>query len=478
MSEGDQACLPFLGADPLGPERLDGFHRGDILDQVGVQVRRLLHGLLRPPPRYRLMGHHADDQQGDERRRYQGERPVVQPQHSQQDRHEHAVHHGGGRRPADRLADLAGVVDPRQDLADAARLEEAERQVEQVAGVAGDEGQVHLAADVGEQVLPQGAEQHLEHQHQHHADTEGVEQPLLMTDEDGIDQVLHEVRGGDPQDRHEQGTEDGLDQDRGVAVEQPEEAAPGAARRRVGPCVPVRLGDDQEQVAGPAGAELLAGQLLDAAGRVGDDDGILVDTVQDDKMSQPLGGANVGHGRQRDGRQRLVRPLDGAGGEADLLGALNQAEQVGADAVGAGQLAHLLQADGPTVVQGDRRQRGGTAVALVGLPDESITPEHSHLRFDESMGRGSLSPIRYSVTSDCDVRIPGRERASRERWKPVAPSGDDRLPSGTQAPGSLVDRHYKVKERFNSELNPLVWPWRNSTRQSHRRQRRPPSPDR
>ena len=63
--------------------------------------------------------------------------------------------------------------------------------------------------------------------------------------------------------------------------------------------------------------------------------------------------------------QGLVRPLDGPGREAELLGRLDEAQEVGADAVGAGQLAHPLHGDGQAVVQGDRRQGGGPAVALV-----------------------------------------------------------------------------------------------------------------
>src|SRR6516164_46100 len=51
------------------------------------------------------------------------------------------------RRVADRLAHLGGVVDAGEDLAHLPHLEEAEGQAEQVAVVAGDQSQVHLAAD-------------------------------------------------------------------------------------------------------------------------------------------------------------------------------------------------------------------------------------------------------------------------------------------------------------------------------------------
>ena len=46
-------------------------------------------------------------------------------------------------------------------------------------------------------------------------------------------------------------------------------------------------------------------------------------------------------------------------------------------AVGAGQVAQSLQADRDAVVQGDRRQRGGPAIALVVLPDTCIMREHT-----------------------------------------------------------------------------------------------------
>ena len=105
-----------------------------------------------------------------------------------------------------------------------------------VAGVAGDQGQVHLAADVGHQVLAEQAEEGAEQDDQHHADAQGVEQPPLVADEHGVDQVLDEVGGGDAQHRHEQGAEEGLDEDGGVGAEQAEESTPRGRPARRSAC--------------------------------------------------------------------------------------------------------------------------------------------------------------------------------------------------------------------------------------------------
>ena len=177
----------------------------------------------------------------DEGRRHQRQPDVVDPEHGQQDDHQRAVDHRGQRRAADGLAHLGRVVDPREDLADLPHLEEPQGQAQDVAGVAGDQRQVHLAADVGQQVLAEQAEEGPEQDDQHHADAQGVEQPPLVADEDRVDQVLDEVRGGDPQHRHQQGAEEGLDQDGGVGAQQAQEPPPGpdrrAARRAAGPPV-------------------------------------------------------------------------------------------------------------------------------------------------------------------------------------------------------------------------------------------------
>jgi hypothetical protein len=98
--------------------------------------------------------------------------------------------------------------------------------------------------------------------------------------------------------------------------------------------------------------------------------------MHDDEVPQAFAVADVRDGREGHLGQRLVGPLDALGGEAQLFGRLHQAEQARPDPVGAGQVAHLLQADGPTVVQRDGGQGGGAAVALVYLADTSVTSEH------------------------------------------------------------------------------------------------------
>ena len=60
LDQADQALLPLLGPPPLGPERLDRLHAGDVLDQVGGEPGGLLHRLAGPPPGGRVVGRHAD----------------------------------------------------------------------------------------------------------------------------------------------------------------------------------------------------------------------------------------------------------------------------------------------------------------------------------------------------------------------------------------------------------------------------------
>ena len=120
-----------------------------------------------------------------------------------------------------------------------------------------------------------------------------------------------------PEHGHEHGAGEGFGQDGGMGTEQAEEATPGADRR-VAPRGGSRsgLGHDQQQVAGPAPAELVAGQRLDPARRVGHDDRALADAVEDDEVAEALLGLHVGDGGQGDLGQGLERALDGLGGEA------------------------------------------------------------------------------------------------------------------------------------------------------------------
>src|SRR5262249_9714099 len=111
--------------------------------------------------------------------------------------------------------------------------------------------------------------------------------------------MLNEVGGGQSENGQQQGTEEGLGEQRAVSGEQAQEAAPGADRSSAGRRGGASgVGHHDEQVAGPAPAECVAGQLLDAASRIGDDDAALADLVNDDEMPKSLGGAGGGRWRQ------------------------------------------------------------------------------------------------------------------------------------------------------------------------------------
>ena len=299
-----------------------------------------------------------------------------------------------------------------------------------MAGVAGDQGQVHLAADVGHQVLAEQAEEGPEQDDQHHADAQRVEQPPLVADEHRVDQVLDEVGGGDPQHRHEQRADEGLGQDGGVGAEQAEEPTPGTdgggARRRTG--LPLARYDQQQVVRSSAG-RTRRGQGLDPARRVGHDDGALPDAVEDDEVAQPLVVADVCDGRQGDTAQGLVRPLDALGRKAERLGGLQQPEEVGADPVGAGQVAQLEEADGPAVVQRDRRQRRGAAVAPVLLANNHVSMQHvrtpwkigpveSDEMYPPHLAVGSLRARPFALAISRDNQVIRPARAPTAGWPP------------------------------------------------------------
>ena len=75
LDQPDQACLPLLGAQPLGAEGLDRLDAGDVFDQVGRELGGLLHRRARAPPRRRVVHHRAQHQQRHEGRRHQRQRP-------------------------------------------------------------------------------------------------------------------------------------------------------------------------------------------------------------------------------------------------------------------------------------------------------------------------------------------------------------------------------------------------------------------
>jgi hypothetical protein len=111
--------------------------------------------------------------------------------------------------------------------------------------------------------------------------------------------------------------------------------------------------------------------------RIGHDDPVLGQAVKHHKVAQSFLGPDVGDGWQRYLGQGLVEPLDRLGREAEVLSGLDEPEQVGPGPVCAGQLAHLLQSNGPSVVERHRRQRRCTAIHHITLPDASISLQHA-----------------------------------------------------------------------------------------------------
>jgi hypothetical protein len=152
----------------------------------------------------------TQDQQRHKRRGHQGQAQVIEPEDPQQEDHEGPIHQRGQRGAADGLADFDRVVEPGQDFPNAARLEERQRQPQNVTRIAGQQSQIHLAAHMGQQILAEGAEERPEHHDQYHADAQGVEEARRIADQDRVHQVLHKVGGGHAEQGHEQGTEEGL----------------------------------------------------------------------------------------------------------------------------------------------------------------------------------------------------------------------------------------------------------------------------
>ena len=377
------------------------------------------------------MSRHAHHQHREEGRRHQRQPGIAGPEHSQQHGHQRPVDHRGEGRPADCLTHLVGVVDAGEDLTDLPRLEELQGQSLEVAGIPRDQGQVHLAADVRHQILPEHAEHGPEEDDQHHADAQRVEQPPLVVYEHGVHEVLDEVGGGYPQHGHEDRADEALGQDGGVGGQQAEEPPPGTdgggARRRTG--LPLHR-DDQQQVIGPNPAELVAREGLDPARRVGHDDGALPDAVDDDEMPRSLVVAEVCDGRQRHTAQGLVRAPGTLGRKAERLGGLHHRQEACAATVRTDQVAKLEEADGSAVVQRDRRQRRGATVAPVLLVNNHVSMQH--VRTPWKMGSvgsdemdpphpavGSLRarPFAPAISGDHQVIRPAR--APTAGWPPV-----------------------------------------------------------
>ncbi len=179
-----------------------------------------------------------------------------------------------------------------------------------------------------------------------HADAQRVEQPRLAADQHRVDQVLDEVRRRDAQQRHQQGADDAFEQHAAMQPQQAQEPAGGAFRASGLASLDAAL-RRASSAAGSrsSGCRTRRATASERRGRVGHDDRLVAGAVQDDEVPEAFGRLDVGDGRQGGSGQRLVRAFDGLGGEADSLGGLHEAQQVGADAVGAGQVAHGLQAE-------------------------------------------------------------------------------------------------------------------------------------
>ena len=93
-------------------------------------------------------------------------------------------------------------------------------------------------------------------------------------------------------------------------------------------------------------------------------------------MSQALFRLHVRDGGQGDLGQGLVRPLDALGRKPELLRGIEEPEQVRADPVGAGEVAHLLQPDGPPMVERHRGQRRRATIGHVVLSHAYIIANH------------------------------------------------------------------------------------------------------
>ena len=395
------------------PKALNVSCAGDVLREVGEESFGVVHSPPGAQLRGRVVGRHAHHQHREEGRRHQRQPGIAGPEHNQQHGHQRPVDHRGEGRPADRLTHLVGVVDAGEDLADLPRLEELQGQSLEVAGIPRDQGQVHLAADVRHQVLPEHAEHGPEEDDQHHADAQRVEQPPLVVYEHGVHEVLDEVGGGYPQHGHEDRADEALGQDGGVGGQQAKEPPPGTdgggARRRTG--LPLTR-DDQQQVVGPDPAELVAREGFDPARRVGQDDGALPDAVDDDEMPRSLVVAEVCDGRQRHTAQGLVRAPGALGRKAERLGGLHHRQEACAATVRTDQVAKLEEADGPAVVQRDRRQRRGATVAPVLLVNNHVSMQH--VRTPWKMGSdGGHSLIGKKLYANCRRRGVAKNPLSR-----------------------------------------------------------------
>ncbi len=222
-----EARLGALAHVVLGAGRLDRRVPGDDLDEVGLEVGALLHGLALLLPDRVAVGEDDEEEERDRGEREGGEAPVVDEHDAARDDDEEEVHDRGEDRPRDRLPDLVGVVEPGQDLARAARLEEVERQPEDVLVVLHGQRDVDLLGEVDEEVPLYDVEADPEDREEHDARAREVEEPEAPVEEDRVHEVLDVEARPEPERREEDRGDDALDEERPAPGEEADEAPVG-----------------------------------------------------------------------------------------------------------------------------------------------------------------------------------------------------------------------------------------------------------
>src|SRR5882724_3099560 len=133
---------------------------------------------------------------------------------------------------------------------------------------------------------------------------------------------------------------------------------------------------DQQQITRPTLAKRVPRPVFDSARRVGDGHRPSGDPVEHDEVPEALAGANMGDGGQRGRGQAIVVRSNALGGEAELLGGADHPQEIGSDAIGAGEIPQLLYRDRPTIVERYGRQCRSAAVTLIILSNEGVASEH------------------------------------------------------------------------------------------------------
>jgi hypothetical protein len=357
---GEQVRPVSQGAR-LGADRLVGLDPGEELHLVGVGVRLGLERGGHEVP----VAAPVEQEQGDARHPQaehdQPEPPVRHQDQHQVGQHQGAVEHPGEGAGGEGLPHGGVAIEPHQEVAHRARLEEGERQGEQVLQEIGR----HLRVDHGAQV-----------QEQVRADQRGDEvepddggQPRAGHRQQPVGRLRHDAvhqQGEEHRDRQRQQP----DQDRG-GQDAPEQAragdlpqvAPHAGRPglRLSRLEALALFEQQGDP-GEAAVELLAGDPPPAEGRVEDPRAPLaVQPVEHHEVGEPPVQDRPA-GEQTEAAE-LVDPHAPAA-QAEAGGPLQHRGGGRAVPVDAHRLAHLLQAQPPAVPGEDHGQAGRAAVRL------------------------------------------------------------------------------------------------------------------